>query len=120
MTLVQPMILLTLKMSLDYFFHMQYPKLFFSQQSIKVGANELAFDKILLFVDKILDQSNINGRFIFLESDIDGPKGNFMKDKKFIRIRIFGTSPGLQLILPQPKDGKARSIMAKNIQIDQK
>jgi hypothetical protein len=26
----------------------------------------------------------------------------------------------LQLILPGPKDGKARSIIAKNIQIDQK
>lgn len=87
---------------------------------MKVGANELAFDKILMFVDKVLDQTNINGRFIFLESDIDGPKGNFMKDKKFIRKRIFGTSPGLQLILPEPKDGKARSIIAKNIQIDQK
>lgn len=80
----------------------------------------MAFDKILLFVDKILDQGSINGRFVFLESDIDGPKGNFTKDKKFIRKRIFGTSPGLQLILPDPKDGKARSIMAKNIQIDQK
>lgn len=43
-----------------------------------------------------------------------------MKDKKFIRKRIFGTSPSLQMILPEPKDGKARSIIAKNIQIDQK
>lgn len=29
----------------------------------------------------MFDQGNINGRFIFLESDISGPKGNFLKDK---------------------------------------
>ena len=60
------MIILTLKMALDYFFHLQYPKLFFSEESERNGANELAFDKIMLFVDKILDQGSINGRFIFL------------------------------------------------------
>ena len=73
----------------------------------------------MLLVEKVLDQGNINGRFIFLESDIDGPKGNFIKDKKYIRKRIFGTSPGLQMILPEPKNGKTRCIMAKNMQIDQ-
>ena len=108
MSLVQPMILLTLKMALDYFYHEGYPKLFLSEESMKVRANEVAFDKLLLFVEKLLDQGNINGRFVFLESDIDGPKGNFIKDKKFIRKRIFGTSPGLHLILPEPKDGKTR------------
>jgi len=41
-------------------------------------------------------------------------KGTFLKDKEFIRNRIFGTSPGLQIILPNPKNGKARAIMAKN------
>ena len=120
MSLTQPMVILTLKMAMDYFYHEQYPKLFLTEESVKISANEVAFDKLLLFVDKILDQGSINGRFIFLESDINGPKGNFTKDKKFIMKRIFGTSPGLQLILPDPKDGKARSIMAKNIQIDQK
>lgn len=60
------MIILTLKMALDFFFQLQYPKLFLSEDAQKIGAHELAFDKILLFVDKILDQSNINGRFIFL------------------------------------------------------
>lgn len=30
-TLVQPMIILTLKMAVDYFFHLQYQKLFFSE-----------------------------------------------------------------------------------------
>ena len=114
------MIILTLKMALDYFYHQQYPKLFLTEESLKIEANEYAFDKLLLFVDKLLDQGSINGRFIFLESDIDDPKGSFTKDKKFIRKRIFGTSPGLQIILPGPKDGKARAIMAKNIQIDQK
>jgi hypothetical protein len=54
-----------------------------------------------------------------LESDIDGEKGNFIKDKKFIRKRIFGTSPALNLVLSDPKNGKARSIMAKNMQLDQ-
>ena len=114
------MIILTLKMALDYFYHQQYPKLFLTEESLKIEANEYAFDKLLLFVDKLLDQGSINGRFIFLESDIDDPKGSFTKDKKFIRKRIFGTSPGLQIILPGPKDGKAHAIMAKNIQIDQK
>lgn len=113
------MILLTLKMALDYFYHEGFPKLFLSEEALKVKANEIAYDKLLLFVEKNLDQGNINGRFVFLESDIDGPKGNFVKDKKYIRKRIFGTSPGLHLILPEPKDGKTRCIMAKNTQIDQ-
>ena len=64
--LIQPMVILTLKMALDYFFHEQYPKLFESEESIKVQANQIAFDKILFFVDNLLDQNNINGRFIFL------------------------------------------------------
>ena len=67
----------------------------------------------------MFDQGNINGRFIYLESDIDGEKGNFIKEKKFIRKRIFGTSPALNLVLTDPKNGKTRSIMAKNMQIDQ-
>lgn len=79
----------------------------------------MALDKILYFIEKLFDQGNINGRFIFLESDIDGEKGNFIKDKKFIRKRIFGTSPALNLVLTDPKNGKTRSIMAKNMQLDQ-
>jgi hypothetical protein len=54
-----------------------------------------------------------------LESDIDGEKGNFIKDKKYIRKRIFGTSPALSLMLPDPKNGRARTIIAKNMRIDQ-
>ena len=114
-----PLLLLTLKMAAHYFFAVQYPKLFQSEQSVKAKAKELALDKILYFVEKLFDQGNINGRFIFLESDIDGEKGNFIKDKKFIRKRIFGTSPALNLVLTDPKNGKTRSIMAKNTQIDQ-
>jgi hypothetical protein len=30
-TLIQPMLILTLKMSLDYFYHRQYPTLFASE-----------------------------------------------------------------------------------------
>lgn len=114
-----PLLLLTIKMAAHYFFSIQYPKLFQSEESIKAKANELALDKILYFIEKLFDQGNINGRFIFLQSDIDGEKGNFIKDKKFIRKRIFGTSPALNLVLNDPKNGKTRSIMAKNIQIDQ-
>ena len=106
-------------MASHYFFSIQYPKLFQSEETVKSKANELAFDKILFFIEKLFDQGNINGRFIFLESDIDGEKGNFIKDKKFIQKRIFGTSPALNLVLTDPKNGKTRSIMAKNMQIDQ-
>ena len=67
----------------------------------------------------MFDQGNLQGRFIFLESDIDGQKGHFLKDKQYIRKRIFGTSPALNLVLTDPKNGKARSIMAKNMQIEQ-
>lgn len=35
-SLTQPMIILTLKMALDYFYHMQYPKLFLSEESLKI------------------------------------------------------------------------------------
>lgn len=28
---------------------------------------------------------------------------------------MFGTSPGLHIILPNPKNGRARAIMAKNL-----
>ncbi len=114
-----PLLLLTLKMAAHYFFSIQYPKLFQSEESVKARANQLALDKILFFIEKLFDPGNINGRFIFLESDIDGEKGNFIKDKKFIRKRIFGTSPALNLVLTDPKNGKTRSIMAKNAQIDQ-
>lgn len=61
----------------------------------------------------MFDQGNINGRFIFLESDIDGEKGNFIKDKKFIRKRIFGTSPALNLALTDPKMGKPDQLWQK-------
>jgi hypothetical protein len=44
-----PLILLTLKMASHYFFSIQYPRLFQSEEAIKSKANELAFDKILFF-----------------------------------------------------------------------
>lgn len=69
----------------------------------------------MYLVEKMFDQSNINGRFIFLESEITGVKGTFLKDKEFIKNRMFGTSPGLHIILPNPKNGRARAIMAKNL-----
>ena len=72
----------------------------------------------MYLIEKMFDQSNINGRFIFLESQITGAKGTFLKDKDFIRKRIFGTSPALQIILPNPKNGKARAIMSKNVEKD--
>jgi hypothetical protein len=76
--------------------------------------DELAVDKVMYLIEKMFDQGNINGRFIFLESEITGAKGTFLKDKQFIGKRIFGTSPTLQIILPNPKNGKARAIIAKN------
>ena len=39
MILVRPMILLTLKMGLDYFYHLAYPQLFLSEEAVKVKAN---------------------------------------------------------------------------------
>lgn len=109
------MILLTIKMAAHYFFSLQYGKIFQSQDSKKQGVDELALDKIMYLIQKMFDQSNINGRFIFLESQITGVKGTFLKDKEFIKNRIFGTSPGLHIILPNPKNGRARAIMAKNL-----
>ena len=35
----------------------------------------------MYLIEKMFDQSNINGRFIFLESEITGAKGTFLKDK---------------------------------------
>jgi hypothetical protein len=61
-----PLLLLTLRMTSHYFFSMQYPRLFQSEETIKSKANELALDKILFFIEKLFDQGNINGRFIFL------------------------------------------------------
>ena len=108
------MVLLTLKMTAHYFFQSQYPRIFQDETSRKAGIDELAYDKVIHLIDKMFDQTNINGRFIFLESEITGEKGTFLKDKQFIRKRLFGTSPSLQIILPNPKNGKTRSIMAKN------
>ena len=45
-----PLLLLTLKMAAHYFFSIQYPKLFQSEESVKARANELALDKILFFI----------------------------------------------------------------------
>lgn len=61
-----PILLLTLKMAAHYFFSMQYPKLFQSEEAAKSHADDLALDKILYFIEKLFDQGNINGRFIFL------------------------------------------------------
>ena len=36
-----------------------------------------------------------------------------MFDRKFLRKRIYATSPILNFLLPNPQDGKARSILAK-------
>lgn len=66
--LVFPMVLLTLKMAAHYFFSLQYTKIFQSEETKKLGIDELALDKIMYLVEKMFDQSNINGRFIFLES----------------------------------------------------
>lgn len=45
-----PLLLLTLKMAAHYFFSIQYPRLFQSEETVKSRANELALDKILFFI----------------------------------------------------------------------
>jgi hypothetical protein len=62
------MVLLILKMAAHYFFTIQYPKIFQSEDAKKLEVDELVLDKIMYLVEKLFDQGNINARFIFLES----------------------------------------------------
>ena len=41
-----------------------------------------------------------------------------MFDRKFLRKRIVATSPMIDILLPFPKDGKARAIIAKKQNLD--
>ncbi len=55
-------------MAAHYFFTIQYPKIFQSEDAKKLEVDELVLDKIMYLVEKLFDQGNINARFIFLES----------------------------------------------------
>lgn len=80
---------------------------------MKNSMGNIAIDKILHLLDNLFDQTALNGRFTFLESDFNAKKRGSGDDRKSIRKRIFGVSVYLDFILPEPKDGKARAIMAR-------
>lgn len=67
----------------------------------------------MFLVDNLFDQTNLSGRFTFLESDFNARNKPTLDDRKSIRKRIYGTSPMMDFILPEPRDGKARAILAK-------
>lgn len=56
-------------------------------------------DKVFNLMDKIFDETNFYGRFIFLESDFKtmSNKNNTGGDRKYMRKRLFATSPFLDM-----------------------
>ena len=117
LTLTMPMILLTLKMMADHLLKEVYP-IFFGENSFDINPiGNVATDKLLYLIQNIFDSSNLNGRFVFLES-VFNERQSLSHDRKNIRRRIYGTSPMINMIIPHPKDGKSRAIMAKKHQIE--
>lgn len=90
-----------------------YPQFFEENIFVKNSVGNIAVDKILYLVDNLFDQTSLNGRFTFLESDFNSKQKGSGDDRRSIRKRIFGVSAYLDFILPDPKDGKARAIMAR-------
>jgi len=111
--LCMPMLLLTLKMTAEQLYRGMYPQFFEDNIFVKNSVGNIAVDKILFLVDNLFDQTALNGRFTFLESDFNSKQKGSGDDRKSIRKRIFGVSAYLDFILPDPKDGKARAIMAR-------
>jgi hypothetical protein len=111
--LYMPMILLTLKMVSEQLYRSMYPQFFEENIFVKNSIGNIAIDKIFYLIDNLFDQTALNGRFTFLESDFNARKRGSGDDRRSIRKRIFGTSAYLDFILPDPKDGKARAIMAR-------
>jgi hypothetical protein len=95
-----------------------YTQFFEDSIFVKNSVGSIAIDKVMYLADNLFDQTNLNGRFTFLESNFNERQCGSVNDRKNIRKRIFGTSPILDFILPDPKDGKARSILAKKHEIE--
>ncbi|KAM3136491.1 hypothetical protein pb186bvf_011449 [Paramecium bursaria] len=130
MHLGMPMILLTLKMATEYLFKNAYV-IFFEQPRVEQNTpGSIAMDKIFYLADRMFDQNNLYCRFTFLESDFklqDKNSGVVLQqnkivkkgqDAKYMHKRIFAVSPFLDLMLSNPQNGRTRSIVAKQRDID--
>lgn len=113
------MILLTLKMCLEYFYKNHYSTFFEENQLELNPPGQVAIDKLFYLVERVFDQNNLFCRFTFLESDFKTKtqKGT-VNDRKFMQKRIFGISPFIDLLISNPQDGRSRAILAKQHDID--
>ena len=69
MQLQFPMILLSLKMSVEYIYRNSY-LIFIDQNSSNINnPGQIAIDKIFYLIERMFDQNNLYCRLIFLESD---------------------------------------------------
>lgn len=98
-TLGFPMLLLCLKMNVEYILKTSYPVFFEENSYVSNSCGVIAMDKIFCLLDKIFDETNFFGRFTFLESDFKtlNKQGNIGNERKFLRKRLFATSPFLDL-----------------------
>ena len=127
MHLEMPMILVTIKMSLEYLFKNHYTVFFDATEKQTGQVLEYYFskywvgiDKIFYLIERLFDQNNLYGRFTFIESnfkDYNSYKGT-SNDRKFIQKRIFGLSPYMDILIQHPQDGRSKAIFARQHDID--
>lgn len=108
------MFLLCIKMISEVIFKETY-KIFFEENSYDANSpGTIAMDKIFSLIDKILDESNFFGRFTFLESDFKNNKKNMAggKERKYMRKRLYATSPFIDQLIQNPLNSKTRNLLA--------
>ena len=122
MQLVFPMILLSLKMSVESIYRNCYQLFQVQSTSSSNTAGDVAMDKIFYLIERVFDQNNLYCRMIFLESEFKtkNRQQGMANDRKFMQKRIFGISPYIDLLLNNPQDGRSRAILARQHDIDMK
>jgi len=107
-----PLIMVCLRMIVEFYFRNAYNEFFNFQKVI-----DIAMTKINFLISTLFDPNNFYSRFSFLESDIKavGKKiKEHFSEEKLLRKRIFSTSPYLSLLLPRPENGLTRYMMKYN------
>ncbi|KAL4441372.1 hypothetical protein ABPG74_013667 [Tetrahymena malaccensis] len=116
LNLTMPMILLTIKMITEYIFKNRYPGFFKEQGRSLNNQGMIAIDKILFLCDKIFDETQISGRFTFLESNFKQQTkiNSVQNDRKLLKKRIYATSQNMNFLMENPRSSQARNILAKS------
>jgi len=111
---VMPMILLVIRMNVEFFLRNSYYSFFDNEDD--ATACDIALEKVNFLITNMFDPNQFYSRFTFFESEIGAinkKHNEHLQENKILHKRLYGTNPYLDLFFPNPESDFVRSMLNK-------